>query len=150
MAPGINSKMNEVQAALGLVQLKYHEKNIEKRKTIAETYRKNLKDIKGISLLPEPEKTDSNFAYFPVFINEKEYGMSRDELYEKLKQHGIFGRRYFYPLISEFSMYKGLDSAKPDNLPVAEKIAKQVICLPIYPDLDSENVERIGKIIIKN
>jgi len=100
--------------------------------------------------LPEPKKTDSNYSYFPVFVDEKEYGMSRDELYEKLKQHGIFSRRYFYPLISEFSMYKGLDSAKPDNLPVAEKIAQQVICLPIYPNLDLENVERIGKIIIKN
>jgi len=139
--------MNEVQAALGLVQLKHHAKNIEKRKTIAETYRKNLKDIKGISLLPELEKTDSNYSYFPIFVDEKEYGMSRDELYEKLKQHGIFGRRYFYPLISEFSMYKGLDSAKPDNLPVAEKIAEQVICLPIYPDLKFENIKRLAEIL---
>jgi len=97
--------------------------------------------------LPEPEKTDSNYSYFPIFVDEKEYGISRDELYEKLKQHGIFGRRYFYPLISEFSMYKGLDSAKPDNLPVAEKITEQVICLPIYPNLSTNNALMIVELI---
>ncbi|MDD2636673.1 MAG: DegT/DnrJ/EryC1/StrS family aminotransferase, partial [Bacteroidales bacterium] len=135
MAPGINSKMNEMQAALGLVQLKHYHENIEKRKIIADTYRKELSGIKGISFLPIPENTESNHAYFPIFVNEKEYGMSRDQLYEKLKHNNIFGRRYFYPLISEFSMYKGLDSAKPSNLIEANIKADKVICLPIYPDL---------------
>lgn len=147
MAPGINSKMNEMQAALGLLQLKHYGGNIEKRKIIAETYRKGLTGIKGISFLPEPKTTDSNFAYFPIFVNEKEYGISRDQLYEKLKQNGIFGRRYFYPLISEFSMYKSLDSANPENLKTARQIAEQVICLPIYPDLTINKIEVICQII---
>lgn len=149
MAPGINSKMNEMQAALGLVQLKHYDENIKKRKAIANTYRKALKDVKGISYLPQPADTDLNHAYFPIFINEKEYGISRDQLYEKLKQNNIFGRRYFYPLISEFSMYRGLDSSKPSNLPTATKMANEVICLPIYPDLSIEEVDQISKHIIK-
>jgi len=149
MAPGINSKMNEMQAALGLVQLKHYDENISKRKIIADTYRNELVNIKGISCLPEPQNADSNYAYFPIFIDEKEYGMSRDQLYDKLKQHNINGRRYFYPLISEFSMYKGLDSAKPDNLPVAEKMAKQVVCLPIYPSLELSEVKKTCNIITK-
>jgi dTDP-4-amino-4,6-dideoxygalactose transaminase len=147
VAPGINSKMNEMQAALGLVQLKHYHANIQKRHAIADAYREGLENIKGISFLPEPENTESNFAYFPILVDEKEYGLSRDHLYEKLKQHNIYGRRYFYPLISEFSMYKGLDSARPENLPVAEKMANQVICLPIYPILDIHQVKSIIKII---
>lgn len=143
MAPGINSKMNEMQAALGLLQLKGHAQNAEKRKVIAETYRRGLKGIKGISLLPEPKNTEANHAYFPIFVDEKEYGMGRDMLYEKLKQNNIFGRRYFYPLISEFSMYKSLDSAKPAYLPVATKMADEVICLPIYPNLSEGDICRI-------
>jgi len=149
VAPGINSKMNEIQAALGLLQLKYHKQNIEKRKIIAETYRKELSGIKGINLLPEPFDTESNYAYFPIFIDEKEYGISRDELYERLKEHNIYGRRYFYPLISNFPTYRGLDSAKPENLSVANKIAEEVICLPIFPDLDLKIVEMISDIIKK-
>ncbi len=147
MAPGINSKMNEMQAALGLLQLKGYPQNAEKRKFIADTYRRELEDIDGISLLPEPENTEANHAYFPIFVTEKEYGMSRDQLYENLKQKNIFGRRYFYPLISEFSMYKSLDSAKPSNLPVATKMANEVICLPIYPELDLCVISDICKIL---
>jgi dTDP-4-amino-4,6-dideoxygalactose transaminase len=147
MAPGINSKMNEVQAAMGLLQLKSFNDSIEKRRVVANRYRELLKDVKGISMLPEPPETISNYAYFPIFVDEQEYGMSRDHLYEKLKQNNIYGRRYFYPLISEFSMYKGLDSAKPENLPVAEKIAKQVICLPIYPALEIFQIQEITKTI---
>lgn len=143
MAPGINSKMNEMQAALGLVQLKHYDENIRKRKDIADSYRKELTMVRGISCLPEPVETTSNYAYFPIFVNEKEFGISRDQLFEKLKANNIFGRRYFYPLISQFSMYKGLDSAKPENLPIAEKMAKQVICLPIYPDLNTSSVYQI-------
>ena len=147
MAPGINSKMNEMQAALGLVQLKHYDENIKKRKIIADTYRTELSNAKGISLLSEPIDTNSNYAYFPIFIDEKEYGISRDELYEKLKQNNIFGRRYFYPLISEFSMYKSLESSKPTNLLIATKIAKEVICLPIYPDLLQIDITRIINIL---
>ncbi len=147
MAPGINSKMNEMQAALGLVQLKHYGENISKRKAIAETYRKELQAIKGIRVIPEPEQTDSNYAYFPIFINKKEYGISRNQLYEMLKQNNIFCRRYFYPLISEFPMYKGLESAKPNNLPIATKMAKEVICLPLFSELSIDDVLRIVQCI---
>lgn len=143
MAPGINSKMNEMQAALGLVQLKHYESNIEKRKIVYNAYRDGLKEVRGITYLPKPMDTESNYAYFPIFVNEKEYGMSRDQLYDKLKQHNIFGRRYFYPLISEFSMYKGLESSSKSNLLKAHKMADEVICLPIYPDLSLNDVNRI-------
>ncbi|MFP4024598.1 MAG: DegT/DnrJ/EryC1/StrS family aminotransferase [Thiohalospira sp.] len=147
MAPGINSKMNEMQAALGLLQLKHYDANIAKRKKIAQTYRNALENVKGVRLMPENEWTsDQNYPYFPVFINE-EYGMSRDELYNHLKKNNIYGRRYFYPLISEFSMYKGLDSAKKENLPIANLMARQVICLPIYFELEENDVQRILKLI---
>lgn len=149
VAPGINAKMNEFQAALGLLQLKYIDEAIEKRKKIAYTYREHLSDVKGIRFLNDIKCVKHNYAYFPIFIDEKEYGLKRDELYEKLKEHNIYGRRYFYPLISQFSSYKGLDSAKPESLPVAEKIAKHVICLPIYPVLDLKKVEMISDIIIR-
>lgn len=145
--PGINAKMNEMQAALGLLQLKEFNTNIEKRKKIAKKYKDTLKDVKGIRCLNDINNVKHNYAYFPIFVDEKEYGISRDELYEKLKQNNIYGRRYFYPLISEFSMYKGLDSAKPENLPEAGKMAKQVICLPIYPDLKLDETETIVKFI---
>lgn len=149
MAPGINSKMNEMQAALGLVQLKHYDENIAKRKAVAELYRNELADVKGITFLSEPEDTEPNYAYFPIFVDKAEYGISRDQLYERLKQHNIFGRRYFYPLISEFSMYRGLESAKPGNLPISAKMAAEVICLPIYPDLKGKDVERIINAIIQ-
>ena len=146
IAHGINSKMNEMQAALGLLQLKYHNQNIEKRKVISEIYRRELKDIKGLFFLPEPADTQSNYAYFPIFV-DKGYGIHRDKLYEKLKTHGIYGRRYFYPLISNFPTYRSLKSADKDNLPVANDIAKKVICLPIYPGLNEEKVISITRLI---
>lgn len=149
MAPGINSKMNEVQAAMGLLQLKSVGESIEKRKFVADTYSALLNDIKGISMLPEPADTISNYAYFPIFVNEKEYGMSRDALYEKLKQNNIYGRRYFYPLISEFSMYKSLESSSQSNLPVAHKIANEVICLPIYSELSKNDIEKITSLLLR-
>ncbi|MBN2520772.1 MAG: DegT/DnrJ/EryC1/StrS family aminotransferase [Bacteroidales bacterium] len=148
MAPGINSKMNEMQAALGLLQLKHHKENIEKRKKIAKIYRSELKQIKGISLLADyPWLDDYNYIYFPIFIDGKHYGKSRDELYLHLKGHNIFGRRYFYPLISDFPTYRGLASAKKENLAIAKDISEKVICLPIYPDLDEGVVEKIIKSI---
>lgn len=147
MAPGINSKMNEMQAALGLVQLNHYDENIKKRRAIADTYRKELTNIKGISILPEPIETISNYAYFPIFINEKEFGISRDQLYEKLKHNNIFARRYFYPLISEFPMYTSLESASTLNLPTGTRLAEEVICLPLYSELKKEDVINITSIL---
>ena len=135
VAPGINAKMNELQAAYGLLQLKTFHEQIAKRKIIADTYRALLQNIKGINFLEDIDNVKHNYAFFPIFVDNN-YPLSRDELYFKLKENNICGRRYFYPLISEFPAYRGLPSAKPENLPVAEKFAKQVICLPIYPALE--------------
>ena len=144
---GINGKMNEVQAAMGLLQLKYIDSAIEKRKKITGIYQEGLKEVNGISLLGNSKDVTHNYCYFPIIINEKEYGKSRDEVYEELKNHNIYGRRYFYPLINQFSAYKGLPSAELENLAVAEKISREIICLPIYPDLDHMDVERIVNIL---
>ncbi|RLD61981.1 MAG: DegT/DnrJ/EryC1/StrS family aminotransferase [Bacteroidetes bacterium] len=149
IAPGINAKMNELQAAYGLIQLKTYDEQIAKRKIIADNYRELLKDVKGISFLKDIPQVKHNYAYFPIFVDEKKYGMSRDKLYEKLKRNNIFGRRYFYPLISNFSTYKGLDSARQENLSVANQIADEVICLPIYPELTGSDVKRINSFIVK-
>lgn len=145
--PGINAKMNEIQAAYGSLQLKYVDEYISRRKVVAERYRKLLADVKGITTISDLECVDYNYAYFPVLVNTRAYGISRDDLYLKLQEYDIFGRRYFYPLISEFPTYKGLPSAKTDNLPVATQVAKEIICLPIYPELSFEDVERICQII---
>jgi len=151
MAPGINSKMNEMQAALGLVQLNHHQSNILKRELIAKTYIKFLKNIKGMSILSHSEYLSNyNYSYFPIFVDYKDFGKHRDELYKILMDNGIYGRRYFFPLISEFPTYRGLPSAKIEFLLNAHKLAKSVICLPIYPDLDIEEVENICKIIIQS
>lgn len=146
VAPGINSKMDEIRAAYGLLNLRQVDDAIAKRKNIAGKYREALKDVPGIRILNDIEGVRHNYAYFPIFIND-EYGMTRDELYAKLQEHNIFGRRYFYPLISTFSAYKGLDSANPANLPVAHKLADQVLCLPMYADLDEEGCSRVVEII---
>ena len=145
--PGINGKLNEVQAAYGLLQLKYVDDFIEKRKQIAECYRRQLAGIPGISFPEEIPGVRHNYAYFPVLVDEQAYVMSRDCLYEKLKEHNIFGRRYFYPLISDFEPYRNLPSAQSENLPVAQKIAEQVLCLPIYPDLREQDVKLIVAVI---
>ncbi|SHJ73735.1 dTDP-4-amino-4,6-dideoxygalactose transaminase [Tangfeifania diversioriginum] len=141
--PGINAKMNEIQAAYGLLQLKYVDEYIARRKTVADTYRKQLEGIPGIHFLDDIQEVHHNYAYFPILVNASEYGKSRDELYEELKRNNIYGRRYFYPLISQFPTYRGLSSAKPSNLPVAEKIAAEVICLPIYPELALTTINKI-------
>lgn len=146
--PGINAKMNEVQAAFGSLQLKYVDSYVAKRKEITDLYSLLLKDVKGITHIKDNNgEVDYNYAYFPIRVNTAEYGISRDDLYYKLQEDGIFGRRYFYPLISDFPTYKGLPSAKTDNLPVATQVAKEVICLPIYPELELKEVERICSII---
>jgi dTDP-4-amino-4,6-dideoxygalactose transaminase len=146
VAPGINAKMNEIQAAFGLLQLKHINKAIDRRREIDALYRKQLSSAKGIFCLPVPADTIYNYAYFPLLI-EKEYSLSRDQLNEKLRQHNIYARRYFYPLISEFPMYRGLPSSEPSNLPAARKLADQVLCLPIYPALENESIARITSII---
>ena len=147
VAPGINSKMDEIRSAFGLLNLKQVDDSISRRKHIAELYRIALKEIPGIRFLKDIEDVRHNYSYFPIFIKEKEYGISRDALYEKLKENNIYGRRYFYPLISNFPMYRGLDSAKPENLPVATKLADQVLCLPIYSDLTDDDIERVIDLI---
>ena len=144
---GINAKMNEFQAALGILQLKYIDENIKKRKEISDFYRINLKDASGILYIKDIEGVKHNYSYFPIFIDENEYGMKRDELYEKLKKNNIYARRYFYPLISQFPTYRGLDSASSSNLPIAEKITKQVICQPIYPGINNEIIDKIVRLI---
>lgn len=147
IAPGINAKMNELQAAYGLLQLKDIDVAISKRREVANLYKELLSEIKGISFLRDNEGVKHNYAYFPIFVDNKEYGKTRDELYEELKKHNIFGRRYFYPLISQFPTYSGLQSAAAGNLPVAEGVTKKVICLPIYPDLSVDEVLRIINVI---
>lgn len=149
VAPGINSKMNEMQAALGILQLKYHNQYIEKRKSVVSNYRNKLKGIDGISFLNIDKNAESNYSYFPVFVDEKAYGISRDQLYEKLKNNNIFSRRYFFPLISDFPVYRGLESSKAENLPIAKKVAEKVLCLPLYPDLAQSAVNRIVDVILK-
>jgi len=136
-----------LQAAYGLLQLKSIDISIVKRKNITKLYRNLLGDVKGISFLEDMEGVKHNYSYFPIFVDEKEYGKSRDYLYEELKKHNIFGRRYFYPLISQFPIYSCLPSASADNLQVAETITKQVICLPIYPDLTKKVINYIFEII---
>ena len=148
VAPGINSKMDEIRAAYGLLNLKQVDKAIASRKATAEKYRAALKDVPGIRMLKDIEGVHHNYAYFPIFIDEKEYGMSRDTLYAKLQEHNIYGRRYFYPLISTFSAYKGLDSANPKNLPVAHKLADQVLCLPMFAGLNDESEKRVIEVIL--
>lgn len=147
IAPGINAKMNELQAAYGILQLKYVEEYFSKRKKIVVLYREILKGIEGIKILEDIDGVKNTYSYFPILVDREKYGMTRDELYEKLKSNNIFSRRYFYPLISQFPSYRGLSSAHPDNLPVATKVADQIVCLPIYPDLQPSQVYQIVKLI---
>lgn len=146
---GINGKMNEFQAALGLLQLKHIEEDIEKRKSVSEFYNNSLMNIDGIKLPTTLPNITQNYSYYPILINEETYGYSRDEVYEKLKENNIFSRRYFYPLISNLSPYKDLSSARPTKLLVANRIAEQVICLPIYSNLEEKVQDTIIKIIHK-
>ncbi len=146
VAAGINGKMSEINAAFGLLQLKYIDQAIEKRASIDAHYRRNLRNVPGIRCLSQFETVKRNFSYFPIFV-EDDYPDSRDELYHRLKRHGVNGRRYFYPLITDFPMYRGLRSADPANLPVANRIAAQVLCLPLYPDLQEDVVQHICHLI---
>ncbi len=147
VAPGINGKMDEVRAAYGLLQLKYVDRAIARRRDVARRYREALRDMPGLHLLCSMPGVEYNDSYFPVFVEAAKYGESRDELYFRLREHGVLGRRYFYPLISSFSTYRGLPSAAPGNLPVAVRMAETVICLPIHQDLSDEDVDRIVRLI---
>lgn len=149
VAPGINAKMNEVQAVYGLLSLKYVDQAIACRKALTELYRKELRDMPGIECMEDMPEVKHNYSYFPIFVNPREYGMSRDALYDKLKKEHILGRRYFYPLISEFSTYRGLPSAQPNNLPVAHRAADSVICLPMHAGLVPEDIFRVISVIKK-
>lgn len=149
VAPGINSKMDEIRAAYGLLNLKQVDDAIASRKAVAEAYRSAFKDVPGIRMLKDVAGVRHNYSYFPIFIDEKEYGMTRDALYAKLKENGVLGRRYFYPLISTFSAYKGLESARPENLPVAHKLAEQVLCLPMYAGLSADDVSCIQELVVR-
>jgi len=146
VAPGINGKMNEVSAAFGLLQLKRIDQALARRKVIDARYRELLRGVRGISCVDTAGAAVGNHAYFPVLVGP-DYGLERDALYHLLRDHRIIARRYFYPLISEFPMYRGLPSAARANLPVASRIAGQVLCLPIYPDLPLEEVERVAGIL---
>ena len=142
VAPGINSKMDEVRSAYGLLNLKQVDAAIEARQKVANQYREALRNVKGIRFFEDIPGVRHNYSYFPIFIDEA-YGMSRDALYAKLKENSIFGRRYFYPLITAFTPYRDYPSAKPENLPVANKVAEQVLCLPMHHALTNEDVDRV-------
>lgn len=149
VAPGINSKMDELRSAYGLLNLQLVDQAIEARHQVAVQYRNALQDVKGISFWEDIQGVRHNYSYFPIFVNEEEYGMTRDELYFKMKSHNVYGRRYFYPLISSFSTYRGLDSARIDNLPIANRLADSVICLPIHHALTDEDVHKVIDEIVK-
>lgn len=147
VAPGINGKMSEFNAALGLLQLKGIDEALQKRKAIDARYREGLAGVKGIRCLQDAGERMANYAYFPILAGS-EYSCSRDALFRKLRDNGIYARRYFYPLISDFPMYRGLSSAAQANLPVASKASSEVICLPIYPALSDEQVDYVIGLIV--
>ena len=147
VAPGINSKMDEMRAAYGLLNLKQVNEAIEARHQVAIKYREALRNVEGITFFDDMPGVKHNYSYFPIFVDAEKYGMTRDELYFKMKEQNVLGRRYFYPLISTFSTYRGLESAKPENLPNAHKMADEVICLPMHHALSEEDVNRILELI---
>jgi dTDP-4-amino-4,6-dideoxygalactose transaminase len=146
VAPGINGKMSEINAAFGLLQLQYMSQVLERRAHIATRYREQLSKVQGIHCLSQGHQTVANYSYFPVLV-QNDYPLSRDALYQKLKDQGIYARRYFYPLISDFPMYRGLPSAARSNLPVAATAAERVLCLPIYPALTDDDLSRVIELI---
>lgn len=150
IAPGINSKMDEMRAAYGILNLRQVDNAIEARHQVAIKYREALRPVEGITFWDDMPGVKHNYSYFPIFIDAEKYGMTRDELYFKMKEQNVLGRRYFYPLISEFSTYRGLPSASKENLPQAHKMADSVICLPMHHELNDIDIERILSLIYKN
>jgi dTDP-4-amino-4,6-dideoxygalactose transaminase len=146
VAPGINGKMSEFNAALGLLQLQHFDEALVQRKAIDAEYRKRLNGIKGIRCLRKPSEKVPNYAYFPILV-EGDYPLTRDGLNQALKDQKIHSRRYFYPLISDFPMYRGLSSAHRENLPVATAVTQKILCLPIYPGLGIETIQEVVRLI---
>ena len=149
VGPGINSKMDELRSAYGLLNLKQVDAAIEARHQVANRYREALRDVPGITFFGDIPGVRHNYSYFPVFVYAEQYGMTRDELYLKMKENGVLGRRYFYPLISAFETYRGLPSAAPENLPEANKMADSVICLPMHHSLSEDDIAMIVNLIVK-
>ena len=149
VAPGINSKVDEVRAAYGILNLRQVDAAIDARHQVAVKYREALRPVEGITFMDDMLGVKHNYSYFPIFIDAEKYGMTRDELYEKMKSYNVLGRRYFYPLISTFSTYRGLLSASPENLPNAHIMADSVICLPMHHNLSDEDINMILKLLIK-
>ena len=146
VAPGINGKMSEINAAFGLLQLKYVDQAIVRRKAITLAYDRALRDFPGIRVVRDLGQVVANYSYYPILVTD-DYPLSRDQLYEAFRQKNIYTRRYFYPLISDFPMYRGMESAKPGNLAVGRSIADNVLCLPIYPDLDLSVVSTVIEMV---
>ncbi len=149
VAPGINSKMDEMRSAYGLLNLRQVDAAIAARQKVANSYREALRDVEGISFFDDMPGVRHNYSYFPIFIDAERFGKTRDALYQEMKEANVLGRRYFYPLISEFSTYKGLPSATRENLPVAHKLADTVLCLPMQHDLSDADIERVLKFFRK-
>lgn len=147
IGPGINAKMDEIRAAYGVLNLKYVDAAIAARKRASAYYREALCGVEGITFFDDLPGVSHNYSYFPIFVDAERYGMTRDELYARLKERNILGRRYFYPLISTLRTYRGLPSAAPANLPVATRMADQVICLPMHHDLTEKDLERVIRTI---
>lgn len=149
VGPGINSKVDEMRAAYGLLNLRQVDAAIAARQQVAIKYREALRDVNGVTFFDDMPGVIHNYSYFPVFIDEKSFGMSRDVLYFKMKDAKVLSRRYFYPLISEFSTYRGLESSNPANLPNAHKMADSVLCLPMHHELSENDIERTLDLIVK-
>ncbi|MCB0283068.1 MAG: DegT/DnrJ/EryC1/StrS family aminotransferase [Calditrichaeota bacterium] len=149
LLPGINAKMNELQSAYGLLQLEIVEQEIANRKAITELYREKLADISGLKLFYDLPGVKHNYSYFPVLVDANEFGLSRNEVYDILRKKNIYARKYFYPLISSLPDYKKLPTASAEHLPVSNKIAGQVLCLPLFGALDLKDVEQISKILMQ-
>jgi dTDP-4-amino-4,6-dideoxygalactose transaminase len=149
VGPGINSKVDEMRSAYGLLNLRQVDAAIEARHQVAIKYRETLRSVEGISFFEDMPGVKHNYSYFPIFVDEEKYGMSRDDLYAKMKAANVLGRRYFYPLISEFSTYRGLPSASKENLPNAHKMANSVICLPMHHNLSKNDLDRVLELIYK-
>ncbi len=144
---GINGKMNELQAALGLTILNYIDEERRKRKQLYDAYVKRLKPVRGITVLEHPRHIQSSYQYFVIRIDKKQFGRSRDYVYEKFKKYNVFTRKYFYPLCSHYSHYKNLSSAKRSALPVANKVATEVLSMPFYGGLSVRDIEKICSIL---
>lgn len=147
VAPGINAKMDEIRAAYGLINLRHVDEAIERRRQITMKYRRELADVEGISMLDLLPNVRYNYSYMPIFVDRTLYGASRDSLYFYMKEKNILARRYFYPLITQFSTYSGLPSTSPANLPVATRMANSVICLPLHAGLEDDDVQRTIDVI---